>query len=277
MTNLLRANLLRLVKSATFWIFFSLYVIYSIALPFITHSMFSEDFVARADNLIAFGYGIIGIPIPGILIAIICNVFFGVEFHDRAVQNKIIQGYSRTKIYTANLLTACVISLAMSAVYMLFFLTISLPLYGKLPVQAKDITLLLIGGILSMISYSSIYTLIAMASKNQIVAILITLGTVIFITVIVNSFCLDVMNQQPYYTGHYDRYGEWVEEIVENPYYNKIEHDFCQFILDCFPSGQTFQLYNYNVYRWQPILYSLGLLAATTGAGITIFNKSNIK
>ena len=278
MTKLLRANMSRLVKSATFWIFFSLYVAYSIIIPIITHSAFDEETLAEvgADDLIALGYGIIGIPIPGIIIAIICCTFFGLEFHDRTVKNKIVLGHSRSQIYTANLLTASIISLAMSAVYLFFFLTVSLPLYGKIPASAKDIFILLLDGTLLMLAYSSIFTFITMTSKNTIVAILVTIVTLIAIIIIVDTVCLDVLNQSPYIPGHYDYLGNWIDE-VENPYYSKAEHDLCQFIIDCFPSGQSFQLYNYNNYRWQSALYSLFLISATSGAGILIFNKANIK
>lgn len=275
MTNLLRANMLRLVKSATFWIFFSLYVAYSIIMPFISHSWSIPEI--GADIIIALGYGIYGIPIPGIIIAIICCTFFGVDYHCKTLNNQIIPGHSKSSIYIANLITASVISLAMSAVYLFFFCIVSLPLYGKIPADAKDIALLLIDGTLTMLAYSSVFTFISMISKNQLIAIIVAIMALLAMYIIVNYVCLDVLNQQPYYTGRYDRYGNWIEEIIENPYYNKTEHDVCQFIIDCFPSGQSFQLHNYNVYRWQPIPYSLGMIGATTGAGIAIFKKSNIK
>ena len=60
---------------------------------------------------------------------------------------------------------------------------------------------------------------------------------------------------------------------------SKPVRDLCQFLLDLFPSGQSMQISREGGYThgWQMALYSLGLIGATSGAGIAIFNKTNIK
>ena len=271
MTRLLRANLTRLLKSATFWIFFSLYVAYSLIIPIVTQSVFDKDTLAETStqSILALGYGIIGIPIQGILIAITCCIIFGLDFHDRTARNKIILGHSRSQIYIANLLTASIISLAMSVVYLLLFLTISLPLFGKFTVPAKDIFILLLDGAMMLLAYSSVFTFISMTSKNPIVALLITIVLFIVTIIIVDFVCTDVLSSEADFIVN----GSDLKVV----YTSKAERGFCKFLLDFLPSGQSYQLANNNDFRWQMSLYSLVLIGATTGAGMLIFNKTNLK
>ena len=157
----------------------------------------------------------------------------------------------------------------MSAVYMLFFLVISLPLFGKITAPAKDVFILLLDGALMLLAYSSIFTFITMTSKNTIVAILVNF-VIMFVAIIVAEFiCADVLNTE----ADFIVTGSDLTVVIPS----KAERDFCQFLLDFLPSGQSYQLSNNNDFRWQMALYSLGIIGATSGAGIAIFRKSNIK
>ena len=150
MLKLIRSNFARLLKSATFWIFFGAYALYSILLPIIASINIDAETLAIPEqpSLLSLCYGAIGIPIPGIIIAVICCVFFSFDFQNGTLRNKLIIGHSRGQIYIANLLTMCVISLAMGAVYMLFFSCISLPVFGKIALPTKNTFILLLDGTL---------------------------------------------------------------------------------------------------------------------------------
>ncbi|MDE6474735.1 MAG: ABC transporter permease [Clostridia bacterium] len=278
MIKLLRANFTRLVKSATFWIFFSAYILYSILTPIIIRFVPYTPISESSAEILAFGYGLIGLPIPAATVAVICSVIFGADFQNGTLKNKIIISYRKSQIYAANLLTTSIISIALIIVYQLFFCILTLPLFGKITVPAKNIYLLISEGALMVLAYSSIFTFITMTSKNQIAALLISLSLII-VSYFLAIFVFDAVLSIPPYI--------YVDaELFGIPYYKKVPNpelpgkstlDFCKFMLDFLPTGQDLQItLNYD-FRWQPMLYNLGWICATNGAGMLIFNKTNLK
>ncbi|MDE5990635.1 MAG: ABC transporter permease [Clostridia bacterium] len=280
MIKLLRGNLARTIKSKTFWICIALYAAYAICLPIVLKYQNPEFFngTGTSELLLATGYGIAGFPLQGMFIATICCIIFGADFHNGTLRNKLIIGQTRNKIYIANLLASLMISLVLNLVYLLFFFIISLPMCGGFTAPSKDIIQVLIYGLLMMFSYSAISTFIVMTSKNTTVAIIISF-VLLFVSMMLIMYFDEVIQQTPYYTQYtMNEYGEIVEQVIANPHMpSKSLVNFSQFMLDCFPSGQSFLLSNNNVIRWQMPIYSLSLIAITSGTGLLIFNKTNIK
>ncbi|MDE7348811.1 MAG: ABC transporter permease [Clostridia bacterium] len=278
MIKLLRANFTRLVKSATFWIFFSAYILYSILTPIIIR-FFPHDPVFKSSmEILTLGYGIIGLPIPAAIVAVICSVIFGADFQNGTLKNKIIISYRKSQIYAANLLTTSIISIALIIVYQLFFCVITIPLFGKITDPTKNVYLLMLEGALMILAYSSIFTFITMTSKNQIAALLISLSLIIasyFLAILVFDAILHIPH---YIYVDAEIFGIPYRKAVPNPELpRKATLDFCKFMLDFLPTGQDLQITLNYVFRWQPMLYNLGWICATSGAGMLIFNKTNLK
>ena len=270
MTNLLRANLTRLIKSATFWICVAAYALYAIIFPFILKS--SNDPV---DNAFVANYGVIGtgVPLQGLLITLICVVFLGSDFQNGTSKNKIILGQSRTKIYLANLLTSFIISMALNVVFLLFFFIVAMPILGGFTQSASTALWILVNG--------TLITFLIMTTKNVTFSLIIAfvilfLGGMWFFTML-NNIAI-----QPEFIPircHDMAGNEWYEYTPNPNFESKPIRDLCQFLLDLFPSGQSMQISREDGYThgWQMMLYSLGLIGATSGAGILVFNKTNIK
>lgn len=275
MIKLIRANLARTYKIIIVWL--AIYAVYSVLIPIIFYEP-NYDQYCTSEQMLACNYGISMIPVQGILLAIICSLIWGTDFHNGAIRNKLIVGHTRNQIYLANFLTTGIISLAMNAVYLLFFLTISLPLFGLTTLMAKDIFLLLIDGTLMLFGYCAIYTLVVMTSKNTVIS-LITCAVLVVVSTLIVMYCSEIVNEEPYYTKYViDEFGRTVEQVITNPSMpSKAEQNFSQFLLDCLPSGQSFQLSNDLTIRWQMALYSIGFISATSGVGMLIFNKTNLK
>lgn len=280
MLKLLRANFTRLIKSATFWIFFSAYVLYSILTPIITRFFPYDPTFDSSAKILSLGYGMIGLPIPAAVVAFICSVIFGAEFQSGTLKNKIILSYRKSQIYAANLLTTSIISVALIIVYQLFFCVITLPLFGKITVPAKNVYLLMLEGTLMILAYSSIFTFITMTSKNQIAALILSLALIIasyFLVILV----FDAVLRIPHYIYvDAELFGIPYRKKVPNPELpGKATLDFCRFMLDFLPTGQDLQLTLERefTFRWQTVLYDIGWICATGGAGMLIFNKTNLK
>ena len=285
MTKLLRANMLRLVKSATFWICMSLYTLYPIIVALIEKDTLEP---ITSDRMLSLNYGIEWFPMQGALIAIVCCIIFSADFHNGTLKNKIIIGQPKTNIYLANLLTIGVASLALSVIYIIIFFAVGMPILGKFTSSASTIIWMLVNGALMLMTYSAVMTLIVMLSKNSTAAVIISLvvltcGALIafaahYYTNNISPFIKDFMRDE-FGNLMRDEFGDVLLTDVPNPYYpSKAIRDFCQFLLDFFPSGQSAQISSGEYsHTWQMALSSLGLTAATSGIGIAVFKKSNIK
>ncbi|MDE7348810.1 MAG: ABC transporter permease [Clostridia bacterium] len=285
MVKLLKANFARVIKSATFWIFVTLYALYPIIIAVIENSSFEH---ITSEKMLSLNYGVEWFPLQGLLIAFLCSILFSADFHNGTLKNKIIIGQSKSNIYLANLLTMMILSLAMSVVYLLVFFVLGMPLLGKFTSSASMIIWMLVNGALMLMTYSAVMTLIVMVSKNSTAAVIISLavltcGALIafaahYYTNNIPPFIKDFMRDE-FGNLMRDEFGDILLTDVPNPYYpSKAVRGFCQFLLDFFPSGQSAQISNGGYsHTWQMLLYSLGLITATSGIGIAVFKKSNIK
>lgn len=280
MIRLLRSNLSRMVMSKSFLIYLGMYALYSIALPIFIY--FNNPLIlkeAGAESVLAMNYGLASFPLQGLAIARLTSVIIGADFQNGTIRNKIIIGHSRTQIYIANLLTSIIISLSLNAAFLLFFFAISLPMFGGFAIPAKTVVWMLIDGTLIWCAYSAISTLITMVSKNTTVAIIISFALIMMGMMLV-AYMNGLLSQQPMIrTVIINEAGEMIEKWIENPRMpSETTRSFCRFMLDFLPGGQSNQLVSTkDFHTWQMALYSLGIIGATSGAGILAFNKTNIK
>ncbi|MDE7070529.1 MAG: ABC transporter permease [Clostridia bacterium] len=289
MIKLLRANLLRISKSVTFWIFVALYTLYPIIIALIEIQTYEP---ITSDKMLSLNYGVEFFPMQGVIIALLCSILFNADFSNGTLRNKVIIGLSRSKIYLTNLLTMIIISLGLSVIYIIIFFALGMPLLGKFTSSASTIIWMIVDGSLVLMAYSAIMTLIVMTCKNPIAsliisALVITLGALL-------SYYMDYIVSIPEVitTLSENQFGEtiWVQIPNENAPSQAVKA-FCRFVTDLLPSGQSFQLsspgYTHGwtmdmysrggLHYWQMALYSLGIIGATSGIGILIFKKNNIK
>ena len=74
----------------------------------------------------------------GVLSAIFCSLFLGVEYGDGTMRNKIIAGHKRTDIYLSNLITNLSASLLMCLSYILSNVVLGIPLLGFQKASLSD-------------------------------------------------------------------------------------------------------------------------------------------
>ncbi|MDE5616709.1 MAG: ABC transporter permease subunit, partial [Clostridia bacterium] len=206
-------------------------------------------------------------------------IIIGADFNNGIARTKILSGHRRSKIYASNLITSFVIAAAINAVYLLMFIAIALPIFAKITISASDAVWLILDGTLMLFAYSAIITMIVTISKNTTAATIICFS-LLFIGMILFQYLNNLISQPPMIENVYiNDLGEVVSEIVPNSNMpSKAAKAFYQFLVDLFPSGQSLQLAtgaDYN--NWQMALYSLGIIGATTGAGMIAFNKTDIK
>ena len=278
MTKLLSANFMRLWKTNAFW--GSLGVSLSMGLLMVADSWRSaqESGGAWASTVDAelFKYA----AFIGVLAAELIPLFFGAEYSDGAIRNKIIVGQSRLSIYFANLITGYAACVLCSAVYMLGCVALGVPLLGWFTQPPALLLAALAGSLLMTAAFCAIFTFVAMNCAKKSTSVVICLLGVF--AAFIGAIVIHSMLEAPEFISGYELSvgGQAVSVQPEpNPnYLTGAKREFYQFLFDLLPSGQSVQ---YCSLMFSDPLRLMGLSAAVTvlftGAGAALFRRKDLK
>lgn len=281
MRNLLSANFLRLRKSMLFWgclilmlllgAGFSLYCF----LDRRTYETFGVGYVSNLDPVL-FRYALL----VGILMAVFVPLFFGMEYSDGAIRNKLVVGHSRLSIYFANLITAVAAALVFCAAYFLAALAAGLALALPLQLGAAQIALLVLSSLALVAAFSALYTFVAMlCARKAGSAVACIMG--VFLLLFAATY-IDGRLKAPEFIPNYElsMNGQVSQSEPEpNPHYLRgAEREVYQFLNNFLPCCQASQYTSMDVA--DPALlaaYSLGILVVSAGAGAALFQRKDLK
>lgn len=275
MNKLLSANFMRLKKDKIFWIATIFMFIAGIAFPLLRYrDMRQSGYINNLDN----GFFACALFI-GIIIAVFCSLFIGTEHSDGTIRNKIIVGQNRIGIYLSNFLICAIVAIIMCCVFFIPYLCIGIPLLGFFVADMKMIFLIGITVLVLSITFSSIFTLIALLCSNKaiisVVCILLSFG-LLFTGTILNRM-LDASETITTYS--IGESGEPTATEIENPkYLEGTKREIVQFFYDVIPGGQAIQCATLEIVN-SPMLpvYSLIIILSTTGIGLFCFKKKDLK
>lgn len=279
MIKLLSANLLRLKKSILFWGCIILMLLLGVGFTLqryweqVAYAEFGQ--LSYLDEVL-FRHGLL----IGIVAAVFVPMFFGMDYSDGAIRNKMVVGHSRLSIYFANLITAVVSSLAFCAAYILAVLALGVPLLNGIRLTPAQCALLMLGTLALAAAFSALYTFVAMlCTRKAASAVVCILGVflLLFAGIYINSRLNAPEFLREYSIAHD---GQVVEEEPEpNPQYVRgTEREVYQFLYDFLPGCQSIQYGDMSAEN--PALlaaYSLVILAASTGAGAALFRRKDLK
>ena len=249
MIKLLNAGFTRLRKNRVFLIL----TIFSIG--FAVFAIY-----AQYNQMVKYGYNIdilsliLNYPtIAGIVIAVFTSLFLGVEYSDGVIRNKISIGHKRENT------------------------AIGAPLFGWITISISELLLKLFVAFMIIVSYSSIFTFIAMLCSNKALTSIIT-TLLAFGLMMMGIFCLEIINSPEYIQSATLEDGETQIEKIPNPRYpSDSEKKMYQTLLDINPAGQAFQTVQGSENLKILPLYSLGILIIFTGLGLVLFRKKELK
>ena len=276
MNNLLSANFMRLWRSNAFW--GSMGVSLGMGLFMVVDSWRSAQAFGGTGAVDAelFKYA----AFIGILAGELIPLFFGTEYSDGSIRNKLIVGHSRLSIYFANLITGFAACALCSAAYMLGCAALGIPLLGWFTKPVPMLLTALAGSLLMTAAFCAIFTFVVMNCAKKSTSVVICLLGVFaaFIWIIVIHSMLDA----PEFITGYEMSvnGESVEAIPEpNPMYlTGAKRAIYQFLYDLLPTGQSIQ---YCSLQFTDPARLMGLSAAVTavftGAGAALFRKKDLK
>lgn len=276
MINLLRANFARLFRFRPLWIC----VILSIAVSFINDITFAitmnKDWIYKTGDLIINQVGTIAM----FLAAIFASLYLGTEYAHGTIRNKLASGHSRAGTYFANLIPVTTGSLIIYAAYCAPLVVMSL-IWGKdLGMEVGDFCMQILIIVAAAIAISSIFTLLGILITSRSIATTVTL-VLMFVMFQGSMILLGLLEKPKYISDNQSAAAITVtSEPNLNPEYIKegVIRDTLTAVIDVLPSGQMMRLKNNAMHNKELYpLYSIGVLAVSTTAGVLVFRRRDLK
>ena len=138
-------------------------------------------------NSVFFGFAMV----VGVVMAAFIPLFFGTEYSDGAIRNKLIVGHSRVCVYFANLIASLGAAVAFSAAYLLACIAVGIPLIGGLNLPAAATAAALGGSLVMTAAYCAIFTFITMTcSKKSASAVACLLGVFLLLAAAITTLSM---------------------------------------------------------------------------------------
>lgn len=283
MSKLLSANFMRVKKNKPFWgcIIFMLFL--GISLPIAQYMQVEELNQTRQEvyETVLDQQFFTFVMFIGLVASVFCGLFLGTEYSDGTIRNKVVVGHTRNGIYLANLITCMIASLVMCLTFIISYLAVGYPLLGGFHLEIKQILLLTLASFMVAVVFSSIYTLIAMNNQNK-AAIAVACVLFAFISMFGGQLIESRLNEPEMWEAY--SYTTDTGQVVEQPaernprYLEGAARDFYEFLHDLLPGDQQQQIGTMTSEKpWILIGYSTGLTVLTTGAGMLLFRKKNLR
>lgn len=280
MKKLLSANLARLGHCKIFWILEPTCFLLGCATYFLV--------VYNTRNLgngwlqwEAHSYFYLPIMYLPVATAIFSCFFFGTEYSDGTIRNKLAVGHSREGIYLANLLTTvCVLGLFLLACYVPVFV-VGIPFAGKDVVACVEMQPWRILNLLLLLTeYGALFVLLSTLDSNKARNVLVCL---------LGAVALILLGLSVY--GRY-REPEFIQQVVYLPdggieledwipnsrHLTGTARIIAQWIATILPTGSAGMSLDKNFsFMWQVPLTATLVTALLTLGGIRLFQKKDIK
>lgn len=167
MRKLLNANFSRLWKSKIFLMLELITFLFGIIAYFLVRINIiniGEDWIVRNANFYFFMVSLY----VGALTAIFSSLFFGTEYSDGTIRNKLIVGHSRKSVYFSNWILNATVTVLFLVTHYLTAILIGIPIVGITIVSAIDQLLLkVVCSFVIALTYSAIFTMTTMVNNNK--------------------------------------------------------------------------------------------------------------
>lgn len=273
MRNLLSANFLRLKKSRLFWgllgVMFALGAAFT--LQHLSHWLkWGARFYLTIDLLtyaLLLGFGM----------AVFIPLFFGAEYSDGAIRNKLVAGHSRLSIYLAHLITGVAAALAAAGAYVLPVLAVGIFIYEPPALDAGTLALLVLGTLVLLAAYCALYALVTMNCSRKSTAAVICLLGMLALYLAAGNIEVPLMHPE-YLNWVVTEAGETIPGEPNPRYVGGTARVVLETIQDLLPTGQSLQYMRAEVAHPARLpLYSLIDVTAFTAIGAALFRRKDLK
>lgn len=214
-------------------------------------------------------------------IAIFASFFFGTDYSDGTIRNKLVVGQSRESVYLANLLTTvCALGLFLVACYLPVGL-IGVPFVGMDAVRCAEMQpWRIFNMLLLLMEYGALFALFSMLDSNKARNVLICLMTALLLILLGVSA--------------YGRYNEpeFIQQVVHladggielrdgvpnNQYLTGRARVVARWIATILPTGSIMMSLDKSLsFAWQNPVTAIGMTVLLTLGGIRSFRRKDMK
>lgn len=286
MYKLLSAEFVRLFKSLIFklcLLFSSGLAVFVILMRWMDVKMNPKEYAvleakfSNADGLIFVG----GLYLI-FAVAVLIGIFVGTEYSDGTLRNKLTAGHTRSSIYLSKLLVCAVADITIHIVYIGVALAAGKLLLNGTTMKARELLAFSAVSTAAVLSLTALLLLFSMSIQNKAAGSVVCLLT----TLILLFGALTIwqrLDAPEYYDSATYTNGITGETITtekeKNPkYLTGAKRKVYEFLNDFLPVSQLYQIAAGHPERLGiMVLYDGIILLGTTGAGIVIFKKKNLK
>lgn len=257
MRKMLSANLSRLWKSPSLWLF--LVSILGLAMAFMLMQYTAMDYAVPLSRVI-----FLPLSLYGVAAAAFVSVFVGTDFSDGVIRNKILAARRRSDVVLSHIVTSCV---GCAWVYLMttaFCAGVSVFLFEN-DVTAKQFGLFLFLGLGMSLAYASLFCAITLLCGSKVQAIIGCMALsmlLLFLSLHTNL----ILVQEEFRNG------------VLNPHYaTGIKRALYGILHDLNPCGQAAQLSAWSYFEpARGVLCSLFWVAAASWLSCALFRRKDL-
>ena len=275
MAKLLRANLSRLWKSRIFYIGLAFMLLLNVFLVLDGWNYGRQGYPELLEDMLFQNCIIIGF-----VSAVVVGMFLGTEYSDGTIRNKIAVGHTRASIYLANLIVCAAASALLLLISLALGFGLGSFLLDPLGLPMKVLLLYSCIGLLTTVSFASIYTLVAMLSPSKASGAVLCL--VLALVLLFATSAVEGTLTEPEMVQDFIMSVDGTPNLGEphpNPrYVTGTKRAVLEVIYDILPTGQAFQISN-NECAHPARLPAFSLLVAlvTSAAGALLFRRRDLK
>ena len=218
--------------------------------------------------------------LSGILLSAFCALFVGSEYSDGAIRNKLAVGHSRGMVYLSNLLLCAAAGILLCLAYITAVLAVGFPLLGAMHTPLPAVLWFTFCAIIMTSALAALFTMIAMLCQNRAVTAVLCITLAYFLLFLGIYLNTRLSESEIYPEQQYVQDGQIVtEEARPNPnYVQGAKRAVYQFFYDL-PGCQTVQLASTIETGTPPrlLLYSLFIIFLSSGTGIFLFRRKDLK
>lgn len=276
MCKLLSANFSRLWRDKIFWICIGTMLIYSVVYMLNGCRQATVDMAGYNYSIDEY-YFHFALSI-GMFCALFSSMFFGTEYSDGTIRNKIVVGHTKTDIYIASLITTITATLFMLLTWLIGAL-VAIPTLGVWKMTVLELFSYLLIAVMFVMAFSGICTFVCMTVTNKayiiMISMLLILGLLVFTSMLYNGLSQPETISGVQITSN----GMEMSKPSPNPnYVSGAMRKVYDFILDFLPTGQGLRMWQLQIaHPIRMIISSVVITLLTTFCGIFIFKKKNLR
>ena len=217
-----------------------------------------------------FGFGLV----IGLALAVVFGLFFGAEYADGAIRNKLVAGHSRAAVYLAALLSGLLAALALYVVYLLAWLPRLGWMVKNFPApEPRALAMCLAGTALLIAGQCSLCVILSMLIQRR------SLLAVVLILLMVALIFTAIQTQDAWETAVNGGMQMMIDEAGQQKW---VFHEPGQtgaltaFFHDALPGCQAYRYMELDAAP-RMLAYSAALTVVTTALGLALFRRKDIK